>query len=90
MLDNRKTRCSSTQRIRFTQSVQTRFRKRELCPYPDYQSVMLPLLRVAADGKIHTVRDAIDTLANQFGLSEQERKELLPSGTDRVFDNRIG
>lgn len=52
--------------------------------------VVLPLLRVAADGKIHTVRDAIDTLANQFGLSEQERKELLPSGTDRVFDNRIG
>jgi restriction system protein len=48
-------------------------------PIPDYQSVMLPLLRVAADGKIHTVRDAIDTLANQFGR-----------GTDRVFDNRIG
>lgn len=59
-------------------------------PIPDYQSVMLPLLRVAADGKEHHIRDAINTLASQFGLTEEERKDLLPSGVDRVFDNRIG
>src|SRR5437870_1145619 len=59
-------------------------------PIPDYQTVMLPLLKVAADGKEHHIRDAIDTLGNQFGLTEQERKELLPSGVDRIFDNRIG
>jgi restriction system protein len=29
-------------------------------------------------------------VASQFGLTEEERKELLPSGVDRVFDNRIG
>jgi len=51
---------------------------------------MLPLLKVAADGKEHHVRDAINTLAKQFGLTEEERKALLPSGVDRVFDNRIG
>lgn len=57
---------------------------------PDYQSVMLPLLKVAADGQEHRMRDAINGLASQFKLTEQERKELLPSGVDRIFDNRIG
>jgi len=59
-------------------------------PIPDYQTVMLPLLNLAADAKDHHVRDAINALANQFKLTEEERKELLPSGVDRVFDNRIG
>jgi restriction system protein len=59
-------------------------------PIPDYQSVMLPLLRIAADGKEHHIRDAIDMLAKQFGVTEDERKELVPSGFDRVFDNRVG
>jgi len=57
---------------------------------PDYQTIMLPLLKLAADGKEHYTRDAINTLANQFRLTEQERKELLPSGVDRIFDNRAG
>ena len=57
---------------------------------PDYQSVMLPLLKVAADGADHHIRAAINQLAEQFGLTEEERKELLPSGVDGVFDNRVG
>jgi restriction system protein len=59
-------------------------------PIPDYQTIMLPLLKMAGDGKEHRIRDAINDLAAQFGLTEQERKELLPSGVDRIFDNRIG
>src|SRR5580692_9841766 len=59
-------------------------------PIPDYQTVMLPLLKVAGDGRQHHIRDAINNLAAQFGLTEEERKELLPSGVDRIFDNRIG
>jgi restriction system protein len=59
-------------------------------PIPDFQTVMLPLLKVAGDGKEHHIRDAINNLAAQFGLTEEERKELLPSGVDRIFDNRIG
>jgi restriction system protein len=58
-------------------------------PIPDYQAVMLPLLRIAADGKEHHIRDAINALAEQFGVTEQERKELLPSGTDFIVSNRI-
>lgn len=58
-------------------------------PIPDYQSVMMPLLKVAADGQEHHVIDAINVLANQFALTEDERKQLLPSGVQRIFDNRV-
>jgi len=57
---------------------------------PDYQTVMLPLLRLAADGKEHKVREAIEDLADSFALTEDERKELLPSGGQATFDNRVG
>ena len=58
--------------------------------YTDYQSVMLPLLRYAADEQEHSVREAIDALADQFRLTDEERKELLPSGGQATFDNRVG
>ncbi len=57
---------------------------------PDYQSVMLPLLKYAGDGKEHRIRDAVEKLAEEFRLSEEERKELLPSGQQAVFKNRVG
>ncbi|GLV57539.1 restriction endonuclease [Dictyobacter sp. S3.2.2.5] len=56
---------------------------------PDYQSLMLPLLKVANDGNEHNIRDTIEILAQQLMLSEQDRKELLPSGKQRRFDNRV-
>ena len=59
-------------------------------PIPDFQTIMLPLLKLAGDGKEHHIRDAINNLAAQFGVTEDERKELLPSGVDRVLDNRTG
>ena len=57
---------------------------------PDYQTVMLPLLSLAADGEEHRLRDAIEELADHFNLTEVERKELLPSGSQATFDNRVG
>lgn len=56
---------------------------------PDFQSVMLPLLTFCADRKEHTNRETLDALAIEFGLSEEEQKELLPSGQQCVFDNRV-
>ncbi len=56
---------------------------------PDYQSLMLPLLKIAGDGNEHSHNEAIEKLAQQFGLSENDRDELLPSGTQRKFDNRV-
>ncbi len=59
-------------------------------PIPDYQSLMLPLLRIIGDGKEHSLRELIEKLAEQFRLSEDERKELLSSGVQAKFDNRVG
>ncbi|MEH1871739.1 restriction endonuclease [Nostoc sp.] len=57
---------------------------------PNYQNIMLPLLKYAVDGREHSMREAIGALADQFNLSEDERKELLPSGQQPLFDNRVG
>lgn len=56
---------------------------------PDFQTVMLPLLRFVSDGKEHSKRDSVDTLAKEHKLTDQELKELLPSGQQPVFDNRV-
>jgi restriction system protein len=59
-------------------------------PIPDYQAIMLPsLLSFASDTKEHSLREAIDTLADNFSLSDDERKELLPSGQQAIFTNRV-
>ena len=57
---------------------------------PDFQAIMLPLLQYASDGKEHSLREAITYLADVFNLSDEERKELLSSGQQAVFDNRVG
>jgi restriction system protein len=57
---------------------------------PDFQTILLPLLKLAGDGQEHSIRHAIESLANYFELSEAERKELLPSGQEPKFDNRVG
>ncbi len=44
---------------------------------PDYQTVMLALLRSAADGQVHSLRDAVEYLAEHFDLSGEERQQLL-------------
>ena len=55
---------------------------------PDYQTLMLPVLTVAAEGETR-VPVAADRVADQLGLSEEEREEMLPSGKQRVLRNRI-
>ncbi len=46
---------------------------------PDYQALMLPVLRLAAAGETR-VPDVADAIADQLGLSDAERAEMLPSG----------
>ncbi|MCA6436659.1 MAG: restriction endonuclease [Bacteroidetes bacterium] len=55
---------------------------------PDYQSIMLPLLEFISDGKEYKMRYVTDELAVKFGVTEEEQKELLPSGVAPVFYNR--
>lgn len=57
---------------------------------PDYQSLMLPLLKQTSDGKEHSFPDLVDALASEYKLTENERRELLPSGGQFVFANRVG
>jgi restriction system protein len=56
---------------------------------PDFQSFFVPLLRVASDGREHTLGEARDAIARHFGLSTEDRAEKLPSGLQTRFDNRL-
>jgi len=55
---------------------------------PDYQTLMLPVLRLAAEGETR-VADVAEHVADGLGLMQAERDELLPSGRQRVLHNRI-
>lgn len=57
---------------------------------PDYQTVMLPLLRYLGDGSEHPMAEAIDAMAKEFALTAEERQQLLPSGTSTVIGSRVG
>ncbi len=58
---------------------------------PDYQSVMLPLLQFAAKkGSEISTSEAVEALAKELGLTEDDLKEMLPSGIQSTFVNRIG
>ena len=57
---------------------------------PDFQSLMLPLLKLIADGQEHTSSQAIEALDQQFKLTDADRRELLPSGRQAKFVNRVG
>ena len=56
---------------------------------PDFQSLMLPLMRIASDRQTHLFRDSVDVVSQEFGLSEAERLEMLPSGGAPLFYNRV-
>ncbi len=56
---------------------------------PDFQTLMLPLLKVAGDGKEHDFRDTVEVISQQFNLTEEERAVLLPSGRAPLFYNRL-
>jgi restriction system protein len=56
---------------------------------PDFQTLMLPLLKAVADGRGYRVHDAVELLAQDFGLTDEEQQQLLPSGNMPTFNNRI-
>lgn len=59
-------------------------------PIPDFQKILLPLLELHRGGMPHRVRELIPALEDHFGLTAEERSELLASGTQKRFENRIG
>lgn len=57
-------------------------------PIPDYQSLMLPVLLAAAANEVR-VRDVVEALGVQLGLTPDERSALLPSGKETILNNRV-
>jgi restriction system protein len=56
---------------------------------PDFQTIMLPLMRHLQDGREHTTGETLDALAKHFELTDEERRVLLPSGLQELFTNRV-
>ena len=56
---------------------------------PDFQSLLLPLLRSYADGETRSIASVSDSLGREFMLTEDELRQLLPSGRQSTFRNRI-
>jgi restriction system protein len=59
-------------------------------PIPDFQSLMLPVLQSMSDGDEHSLKEIVERLADDLKLSQEQRNELLPSGQQPVFYNRVG
>lgn len=59
-------------------------------PIPDYQMLMLPLLKEISDRKNYRLDDVVEKISDKFNLSESERSQLLPSGVSTVIKNRTG
>ena len=57
---------------------------------PDFQSVMLPILRMLEDGEEHDTRAIVDGVCVHFGVTEDERARRIPSGTVTLVSNRVG
>ena len=57
-------------------------------PIPDYQSLMLPVFAVSAEGETR-VPAAAEAIADRLGLTLEEREEMLPSGKQRLLHNRV-
>lgn len=56
---------------------------------PDYQKVMLPLLKFAGDGNEHSLRETYSAMSDAFDLSDEERARLLLSGRKPIIDDRV-
>ena len=57
---------------------------------PDFQSMFVPFLKIVSDGKDHTTKEIIESMAQHFELSNEDREEMLPSGNQRRLNNRVG
>ena len=55
----------------------------------DFQSFFKPLLQIGADGKEHSLQEARETIAKAMAIPAEDLKELLPSGLQTKFENRV-
>jgi restriction system protein len=55
---------------------------------PDFQTLMLPVLRASVNGEVK-ISEVVGVLGVQLGLTDAELSELLPSGKQTTFANRV-
>ncbi|NDP38906.1 MAG: restriction endonuclease [Rhodoferax sp.] len=55
---------------------------------PDFQTLMLPVLRSSVEAEVR-ISDVVVRIGNELGLTEEELSELLPSGKQTTFANRV-
>jgi len=58
-------------------------------PIPSYQMIMTPMLDLLTSGQVYTIGELIERMAEHFGLTPEERRVLIPSGTFPLFNNRV-
>ncbi len=57
---------------------------------PTYKDIMLPFLRSLSDGNVHSLKELYQVLADEMQLDQEARSQLLPSGSQSIFYNRVG
>ena len=55
---------------------------------PDFQALMRPVLNSAKDGEVQ-ISEVVSRLVTEFSLNEDEQNEMLPSGKQTRFANRV-
>ncbi len=56
---------------------------------PDFQTIMMPFLKLISNGSSYHLREVAEGLAAEFGLTETERKEIYAKSRQPVFNNRV-
>ncbi|MCH7483565.1 MAG: restriction endonuclease [Chloroflexi bacterium] len=56
---------------------------------PKYEQYMKPLLELAADGQDHTARESYEAMAERFHLTDEDRQQVVPSGRQPTYQNRV-
>lgn len=57
---------------------------------PSHEELMLPMLKLLSDGKMHSKAECTSKLSEEFQLSEDERRKMLPSGRVTIINSRVG
>ena len=57
---------------------------------PNYETLMLPVLKFLADGQVRKTSELVSHIANEFELTQEDMKQLIPSGRAKLLNNRVG
>jgi restriction system protein len=57
---------------------------------PDFQTLMRPILSYLADSQQKSTRIVTDAMSDEFGLTAEERAQMIPSGRPKLMNNRVG